>query len=339
MFSTMYLEVFNRFKYILCALCVVLAVGTYGYMLIEGEPWTAFDGLYMTVITLATIGFSETHPLSPAGRAFTIVITGFGLGVVAYSFSTVTAYIVEGELSETLRRQRMEKRIMDLKDHYIICGAGYTGQSIIDEIQKVGLDFVVIERDEKKAKKLIEAGNLVIQGDAMLDDTLEKADIMDAKGIFCSLERDPDNVFVAISARGLNPGLRIISEVHDSRVRDKLLRGGADVCVSSTHIGGLRMASEMIRPTAVSFLDSMIKDRDSACRFEEVHIKKDSRIIGKPLSAIKKEDDNHPLVLAIKEPETARYNINPPTEHEIEEGDILVVIGDTKQIGKFRNSL
>lgn len=333
----MYKEIFLRFRFILGALCAILAAGTLGYSFIEG--WSTFDSLYMTVITLATIGFGEVHPLSPSGRVFTIIISMVGLGVVAYSFSSITAFIVEGELSETLRRRKMEDRIKNLKNHYIICGAGFTGESIIAELSKTGRDFVVIEFDENKAKLLQDRGLLVIHGDALRDDTLERADIMDARGLFCSLERDPDNAFVAISARGLNPSLRIISEVHDGRVRDKLLRGGVDVCVSSTHIGGLRMASEMIRPTTVSFLDSMIRDRNSAYRFEEVFVKKNSPIIGKPVSSVKSEKDDAPLILAIKEPETARYHINPPGNYEISEGDILVMIGDTGQIRSFRESI
>ncbi|MFH2202476.1 MAG: potassium channel protein [Elusimicrobiota bacterium] len=333
----MYAEIYTRFRFILGSLFTVLALGTAGYTLIEG--WPLFDALYMTVITLATIGFGEIHPLSNTGRAFTIMLSISGLGVVAYSFSAITAYIVEGGLSETLRRRRMEDRIKQLKDHYIICGAGFTGQSIIDELDKTDRPFVIVDMDEKKVSSLADRGHLVIQGDALRDETLERAAIMDAKGLFCTLDRDPDNVFVAISARGLNPRLRIISEVHDGRVRDKLLRGGADVCVSSTHIGGLRMASEMIRPTTVGFLDSMIRDRDSAYRFEEVTIRKGARVIGKNIGSLKHDDDDSPLVLAIKEPEIARYRINPPAEHKIEEDDILVVIGDTDQIRKFRESL
>ena len=333
----MYAEIFGRFRFIIGALSLVLACGTGGYVLIE--KWSAFDSLYMTVITLATIGFGEVHPLSDAGRMFTIILSMAGLGVVAYSFSAITAFIVEGELSETLRRRRMEDRIKELKGHYIICGGGFTGESIVEELAKTHRPFVIVDMDEKKVKRYTDMGFLAIQGDALRDETLERAAVMDAAGIFCALERDPDNAFVTISARGLNPRLRIISEVHDTRVRDKLLRGGADVVISSTHIGGLRMASEMIRPTTVGFLDSMIRDRNATYRFEEVPIGKNSHLIGKEIGSLKRADDASPLILAVKEPETARYDINPSGKKEIEEGDVLVVIGNTDEIKKFRGGI
>ncbi|MFH1726497.1 MAG: NAD-binding protein [Elusimicrobiota bacterium] len=330
-------EMTERLRGVLVALLAVLFAGTMGYTLIEG--WPPFDSLYMTIITLATIGFGEVHPLSTAGRVFTIVLSLCGLGVMAYSFSTLTAFIVEGQLTDVLRRRKMESRIRTLDGHYIVCGAGYTGMTIIRELVKIGRPFVAIELNDEKAAHLQQEGHLVIRGDAMHDEVLERAGIKKARGLFCVVDNDRDNVFVALTARGLNPLLRIVSEVNDERVRDKLLRSGADAVVSSTHIGGLRLASEMVRPAAVGFLDSMIRDKDSAYRFEEVHISEDSSAVGRPFGSIEIRGGRPPLVLGVKESGTGRYVVNPPKERPLQAGEYLVVLGDREEVARLQKSI
>ncbi|TBR24301.1 hypothetical protein EPO15_04315, partial [bacterium] len=258
----------TRLAQIAVLLGVVLGVGTGGYMLIEG--WGPFDSFWMTVITVATIGYGEVHALTPHGRVFTIGLIFLGMGTTAYAFSQLTAFIVEGDLSTALRRNKMEKRIRELEQHFIICGVGNTGQVVLDELLKTQRPLVIVEKDAEKAAELEAKGLLVIQGDASHDDVLEKAGIARARGIFCVLGHDQENLLLTLAARGLNAAVRIVTELHDGRFRDRLTRCGADAVVDSPHIGGLRLASEMVRPITVGFLDSMIRDRTYTYRFEEV---------------------------------------------------------------------
>ncbi|MEK7656696.1 MAG: NAD-binding protein [Elusimicrobiota bacterium] len=326
----MFAEIKEKLLPVILILASVLLVGTVGYVVIEG--WSVFDGLYMTIITVATVGYGETHPLSIAGRVFTIFLIFGGLGAVGYAFSTLTAFIIEGELRDVLRRRKMLSKIAALRKHYIICGGGNTGRIIMEELSKTERPFVVIEKDEERAKHLQDRGWLAICGDAMGDEELESAGVHRAHGVFCVLADDRDNVFAVISARGLNPMLRIVSELHDDSVRDKLQRSGADAVVSSGFIGGLRMASEMIRPAAVGFMDHMIRDKQRAIRFEEVPIPDDSPIVGKPLGELKGSQGGAALVLALREGETGRYEFNPSPERNLEAAQVLVVIGDPQQV-------
>lgn len=320
-----------------CALGTVYLLGTLGYVLIEG--WSVFDALYMTTITLATVGYGETHALSNAGRAFTMTLILGGLGVAAYSISALTALLIEGDLSQAFRRRRMETRVKALEGHYIVCGAGHTGQTIIEELAKTRRPFVVVEKDPERAERWLAEKYLVVQGDSLEDETLEKAGVQRARGLFCALGEDSRNAFLVISARGLNGKLRIISEVEDVDVREKLMRSGADSVVSSGHIGGLRLVSEMVRPVAVGFLDSMIRDRTSVYRFEEVEVPAGSSLVGSPTSEVKGAEGGAALVVAIKDPGQAKYEINPPPDRPLKAGEVLVLLGSIDEVRRLRERM
>ncbi|OGR59910.1 MAG: hypothetical protein A2X36_13780 [Elusimicrobia bacterium GWA2_69_24] len=328
-------EILLKLRNIAFSLTGVLLFGTLGYIAVEGWGW--FDSLYMTVITLGTIGYGEVHPLTTGGRTFTIVLCFFGLGVVAYAFSALTAFIVEGQLSHVLRRNKMKNRIRALRDHYIVCGAGFTGSAIIEELAKTGRSFVVLEKDPEKAEALRAAGHLALQGDAMHEESLEAAGIRTARGLFSVLDNDRDNVFVTLTARETNPNLKIVSEVHEQRVRTKLLRSGADEVVNSERIGGLRLASVMLRPATVGFLDTMLRDEKSSYRFEEVEVPAGSPLIGKTLEAIPPGGE-YPLVVSIKDPQSGAYANNPPRDTELRAGDILVALGSVDQTGRLHQA-
>lgn len=316
-------------------LAAVLLIGTLGYSQLEG--WTLFDALYMTVITVGTIGYGETHELHTTGRVFTIFLILGGLGAVGYAFSSVTAFIVEGELKDVLRRRKMLSQIHALKGHYVVCGGGAVGRTIMTELAKTQRPFVAIEKDTDKAAHLKEKGWLVVKGDALTDEVLLEAGIERAKGLFCTLSDDRDNSFVAISARGLSPNVRIVSQLHDEAVREKLHRSGADASVSSGHIGGLRMASEMIRPVAVGFLDYMIRDRKATYRFEDVIVPEGSPLAGQPLSAIKGAEGGAALVVAIRD--GGHNEINPAADEKIHAGQNLVVLGTVEQVRALKDKL
>lgn len=324
-----------RLLQVVVLLGVVLGVGTAGYMLVEG--WGAFDALYMTVITVGTIGYGETHPLSPAGRVFTILLILMGLGTTAYAFSQLTAFIVEGDLSAAFRRNKMLKRISELENHFIVCGLGNTGRVVLEELLNTRRPLVIVEKDAEKAAELEARGLLVVGGDASHDDVLEKAGIAKARGIFCVLGHDNENLLLTLAARGLNASVRIVTELHDGRFRERLTRCGADAVVDSPHIGGLRLASEMVRPVTVGFLDSMIRDRSYTYRFEEVLLAGSSRLAGRAVSQLPAEGGRLPAVVAVKEKASGRYAINPDPGHTLAEGDVLVVLGSTDEIARLKS--
>ncbi len=334
------LEVRNKLIFIFCLLVASIMGGTAGYRLVEG--WGFMDSLYMTVITLSSVGYGEVHPLDAHGRVFTIILILGGIGVMTYAFTTITAIIVEGDISVAFKRRRMQKQIDKLADHYIICGAGHAGGVIAGELRKTGRTIVVIEQDKDTIAKFHERMGddiLIIEGDATEDETLVKAGIARAKGVFAVLATDQDNAFVALSAKGANSKARVVCCQKELGVREKLFRSGADNVVNPEFIGGLRMASEMIRPAAVGFLDSMIKDKDSVTRFEEISVPEGSPFIGKQIGSIKGSEGNAPLIVAVLDPGSSKYDINPEPDRLICAGERLVLIGELSQLGDLKKRI
>ena len=314
-----------------------LVAGTLGYHFIEG--WSLFDSLYMTVITLATVGFGETHPLSTFGRLFTIFLIMGGIGMMTYAFSTLTSIVIEGELSEAFQRRRMDKDIAKLSGHYVICGAGHTGGVICAELKKNRRDIVLVDHDPAAIATLAERLGfepLHIVGDGADDAVLSRAGVERAAGVFAVLATDQDNAFVVLSAKGLNPKARVLACQKSLGVREKLLRSGADGVVDPEFIGGLRLASEMIRPVTVGFLDSMLRNKDSHFRFDEIAVPSNSSVIGSPVGEIKGGEGGVPLVVAVVAAGTDHYEINPPSARPVRAGDRLVVLGETEALGSLR---
>lgn len=318
-------------------LAAVVAAGTCGYRFVEGWSW--FDSLYMTVITVGTVGYGETHPLDGRGRLFTMFLILGGIGVFTYAFTAITTIVVEGELAKAFRRFRMESRIAGLSDHFVVCGAGHTGGVVCAELRKTGRAFVVVDRDAEAIAQLEERLGfdiLHIVGDGSEDAVLQRAGIERAAGLFAVLATDQDNAFVVLTAKGLNPRAKVLVCQKSLGVREKLIRSGADGVVDPEFIGGLRLASEMIRPVTVGFLDSMLRNKDSHFRFDEIAVPKDSPVVGKPVGEIKGAEGGAPLVVAVVAAGTDRYELNPPTSRLVKEGDRLVVLGETEALGGLR---
>ena len=311
-------------------LFLIAATGTIGYHLIEG--WPFFDGLYMTVITLATVGYGETHELSQHGRIFTIFLILSSIGIVGYALSTLAAFIIEGELDRMLRGRKMDKRIASLKDHYVLCGAGHTGKAIAMEFFKTRHDFVVIDRNAESLKSLEELGDIPhIYGDATHDNILEASGIKRAKGLVSALSEDKDNVFVVLSARAMNPDLRIVSRIINDTNKEKIKKAGADEIVSPNSIGGMRMASVMLRPSVVNFLDAMLRVPDQTIRVDEFAVKERSCLVGQSLKEADIGSKTGLLLVAIK-PATGGYVFNPPGKTKLNAQDILILIGTKDQL-------
>ncbi len=319
---------------IVAILILIILIGIAGYHLIEGWPW--FDALYMTVITLATVGYGETHPLSVNGRLFTVFLIIGGMGILLYGVTELTAFLVEGEMTGFLRRRRMNKNIQKMSNHYILCGWGLKGRHVLEELTRTRRDCVVVESNVEKIQLLTEMKAMLVEGDATQDSVLKAAGIERAAGLITTLPTDKDNLFVLISARGLNKNIRIVAKVEDLSVREKFLRSGANAVVSGNYIGGLRMASEMIRPDAVTFLDSMLRD-NSELRVENVVVGKDSKFIGKTLASCDPLHDAKVLLFSVKR--NGEYQFNPSGSTHMEAGDTLIVIGYPGQISTLRSVL
>lgn len=325
--------IYRRLLKVIAALAAVCFAGVAGYMVIEG--WSLFDSLYMTVITIASVGYGEIHPLSFEGRFFTIILILCGSATLIYGLSILTAFIVEGELTDILRRRKMIKTIAGLAGHFIVCGMSATGRYVIDELKKTGRAFVVIERDPEKIKGLNAAGILTVEGDATNDAILQAANIGSAAGLLTTLHADSDNLFVVVTARGLNPSLKIVAKAINEESERKLRQVGADRVVMPNFIGGLRMASEMIRPSVVTFLDVMLRGQDAAVRVEEINIAAGSPLAGKSLAESGIMDTVGVTLVAVAD-EQGSYCFNPVRERRLAAGELVIVMGVVENILKLK---
>lgn len=318
-------------------LLLIIIAGTLGYHFIEG--WSLFDALYMSVITLATVGYGETHPLTLYGRIFTLFLIMGGMGIIFYGISEITQFIVQGGIGGILRRRKMERSIKKISGHYILCGAGKNGHYVLEELIRTKRKVVAVDKDPKKILSLINRGVPAIEGDASNDDILREAGIDRAAGLVSTLPEDKDNLFVVITARGLNSKLRIVAKVDDIEVRGKFFRSGADSAVSALYIGGLRMASEMIRPDTTTFLDSMMRD-DSNLRVDEVKIGTSTAYRQKSIKNCDVIASSGVVLVSLRRGSGKReFIFNPPANTVLNTDDTLVVIGNPEQLEGMRAKL
>lgn len=320
----------KRFILIAVLLLVILFVGTNGYLVMG---WSVVDAVYMTVISFTTVGFGEIRPLTSGGRVFTIFLILSGLGVLAYGATNITAFVVEGELTGILSRRRMEKAISQLKDHFVVCGLGKTGKHVVEELIKTESPFVAVERDPEKIEEAKSLGDILfVRGDATKNETLLEANIENAKGLLTTLPTDTENLFVVLTAREMNPALRIVSRVVEDDAEHKLYKVGANAVVSTDFIGGLRMASELIRPSVVSFLDLMLRDPRRSLRVSETEVPHKSRLSGLTIQEADFREKAGVLVLAIRRKGQKEFIYAPSAYEKIQEGDTLIFLGDVSQL-------
>ncbi|HWE26632.1 MAG TPA: potassium channel protein [Polyangia bacterium] len=336
------------------ALFAIFLVGTFGFyamgrLYLGRYAWDLGECAYMTVITITTVGFGELPHLArvPGGRAFTVGVLLAGLGVAAYFVSALTTYFIEGEFTKARTRRRMTRALDQIRDHIIVCGVGTTGVHVVEELVWTKWPLVAIDRDPQRLEKLQELSVTMLPtvvGDATEDEVLERAGIRHARGIVAALTDDKDNLFIVVSARQLNPQLRIIAKGVDMAASEKLKRAGADSVVNPAFIGGVRMVSEMIRPQVVEFLDLMLRDKDKNLRIEEVMVPKGSPLVGKPIFEAEIRKNTNLLVVAVREPPEAtaqpgRFIYNPGPETRIVADMALIVLGETESVHKLRRSI
>ena len=303
---------------------ILLVIGTVGYHIIEG--WSLFEGLYMTVITLATIGYGEVRVLSYGGRIFTMVLIMVGVILVGYLISNLTKALIENEIAAALGRRKLYKDISQLNDHFILCGAGRVGARVIDELQKKGVDFVVIERDETTAEKLLQEGILVLMGDATSETVLEGARIRSARTLITAASTDAENVYIVLTARGLNPDIYIVARANDVPAERQLRRAGANKVVSPVLIGSHRMAQAALSPAVADFIELTTMTESLDLFFDQAPIPPRSVLDG-----VKLKDSGirafQVMIVAIT-PAGGEMIFNPDGEQTLRAGDLLIAIGD-----------
>ncbi len=321
------------------AVLAVFAIGVLGYTIIDEGQHRFLDALYMTVITLTTVGYGEIIPMDtkPGGRIFTMALLLVGMGILVYFVSTVTAFLVEGQLEHVFWRKRMRQAIADLRDHVIVCGAGVVAGHLIEELLRVQQSVVAVIPQGSNPPQPGERRELLhIVGDAADEEVLREAGLERAMGLVPALEQDRDNVLVTLTARQINPSVRIVAMLVDPRNEPKLRRAGADSVVSPFLIGGMRMASELIRPMVVTFLDTMLRDRDRNLRVEEIRVGRGSPAVGRPVGELKVNDVPGLMLIALVEPSTQKWTFKPDGATEVAEGATLIVMGDPHGVGELR---
>ena len=318
-------------------LALVLSMGTAGYMILE--EWNFLDSLYMTVITISTVGFSEVNPVSNQGRILTMTILISCLGVLGYVVGTLTRTLVEGQLLEVMGRKKLERQIQKLKNHYIICGYGRVGRIICEEIKKSKpAPLVVIDKDSTLTPKIEEDGYLYFLGDATREECLLKAGILSAKGVATALDSEADNVYITLTARGLNPDLFVLARAGRRGSEKKLERAGANRVVSPHQIGGFRMAQALLRPHVTEFIDFAFTDLDTNLGMEEIPVRPDSKLSDISLvdSGIRQQFD---LIIVAISKATGEMLFNPASHTRIQIGDTLIALGQRSNLIKLERLL
>lgn len=313
------------------ALLVTLIVGTLGLMLTENLNFA--QAIYFTVETITTVGYGDINVQSDAGHVFIIFLMIGGVGVMVYFTGLMMAFLIEGQLAGVYGRRKMKKKIEQLHNHIIVCGAGRVGRQVLYRLRKEGAECVVIEQQEDLINQFREEGFLVIHSDATHDETLKRASIEKAKGLIAALPEDALNVFVTLTAKGLNPNIHVVARMDQLESENKLLRAGADKVISPAVLGGWRMAMSILKPISVDYIETVIHDHNIEMEMVELRIDQGSCLVGKTLSTSGIKKQTGAMVLAI-----LRNNEvinNPSAQEEILQGDLLIVLGLREQLHRL----
>jgi voltage-gated potassium channel len=321
----------HQLKSALILLLLVVTLSTVGYMALE--DWSFLDSLFMTVITLATIGYGEVHPLSSAGQVFTIVVILLGVGTAAYTLGTASKLMVEDRIRILFGRKTM-KALQSLHDHYILCGFGRMGRTVAAELADRAVPFVVVENKLEVIDDLDRLGYLYIKGDATEDDVLIEAGIGRAKGLVSVVTSDSHNVYIVLSARGLNPRLAIVARADSDESIQKLVRAGANRVISPYSLSGFRIAQAVHSPTVLDFLEKIVHDKALGLRLDEVLVQERSRLAGASVASSGLRQEHDLIILAIKD-SAGKMAFNPASDTVLRAGDTLVVLGHLPNLKKL----
>lgn len=313
------------------ALAVTLLVGTLG--LVITEHLSLAQAFYFTVETITTVGYGDIYAKTNAGQVFITILMLVGVGVMLYFAGVMMAFLVEGQLAGVYGRRKMNKKIEQLQEHIIVCGGGRVGKQVLYRLRKEGFPCVVIEQQDDLAHQYIEDGYLVIHNDATQDEVLKKAGIERAKGLITALPEDSLNVFVTLTAKGLNPNVQVVARMDQLESENKLVRAGADKVISPAILGGWRMAMSILKPISIEYIETVIHDHNIEMKIMELRVDQGSCLIGRTLSASGIKQQTGAMVLAILRNELVISN--PEAQEEILEGDLLIVLGLREQLRRL----
>jgi voltage-gated potassium channel len=317
-------------------LAAILCFGTLGYMIIE--KWNVLDSLYMTVITITTVGFGEIRPLSEPGHIFTIVLIFVGIGIVAYILGLVAQTMVVFQMTKILGRRKLGLKKRAMKDHYIICGYGRIGKTICHELLSRKIPLLVIDMDQEIKPQLEEAGIPYILDDSTNEEVLMEARIDRAKGLVSVVSTDADNLFITMTARGLNPDLFIITRADEEKNQKKLVRAGANRVFLPYVIGGQRMAHTIAKPAVTSFLELTVEDQNIELKMEDLPVREGSRLAGMNLLESGIRQDLNIIIVAIRKSE-GEMIFNPSSQTRMEKGDTLIALGNRDDLEELKHIL
>lgn len=320
--------------YALAALAGLIVLGTLGFYLLE--TLTPLDSLYLTVMTVATVGYGDVHPSTRGGRAFAIVFMLVSVAIVGFLLSTAIQALVQSEIVAAYGQRRRFREINKLRNHFIICGAGRVGARIIRELQRLEEPFIVIERVAERVADLIEQDVLVLVRDATLEETLRDAGVEHARALASCLPDDADNVYVVLTARGLNNNLHIVARAVEEQAEPKLIRAGANRVIAPVIIGGQRMLQALVKPAVADFIDSIAAE-DLDLDFEEVVVAPSSPYVGHKLKFTNIRSELDVVIVALRRSSNSEMIFNPAGDAFIEAGDMLIAIGRAESLARLKD--
>jgi len=326
----------RRFVFLLAAISATLLVGTVGFTVIAGYP--VFDAFYMTLTTMTTVGYGEIHPLARAGRIFNSFLIVFGVTTIFIAIGAMTQTIIELEFGDALTQRRKKRMIENLKDHYIICGYGRVGRGAAEELQHAGVSFVVVDISPERVERAIAAGMLAVMADSTRDETLRLVGIERALGLVAALATDADNLFVLLSAKGINPRIYVAARAAEEGAEEKMRRAGANAVYAPYTITGHRLAQSLLRPHVVQFLDFTTKDIAMDIVIEQVRVADASPMVSKTIRQLQIGRDFGVIVLAIRGAD-GNMAFNPPADTAVRAGDYLIVMGKQENLLSLEGSL
>ncbi len=321
-----------RLLRIALAIVLTLVVGTLGFVVIEHYP--PFDAFYMSLMTITTVGYAEVHPLGFAGRVFNCFLIFFGVSVMFMAVGGITQTIIELEFSKYFEKRRVRRMIEKLNNHLIVCGFGRVGRGSAYELKRDGVPFIVIDNHDDKVERAIKAGMLAVLGDATRDENLRDLGISRAKGLISALSSDADNLFLILSAKGLNPNLKIAARVQEEEAEQKFRRAGADSVFAPYNITGSRLAQAILRPHVVQFLDFTTMDMGLNVSIEQIRVDESCEFVSRTLAQMQLRRDVGVIVLAIRKA-AGTMLFNPDAESKISGGDYLIAMGDADQLRRL----
>lgn len=324
----------KRIAISLLILFLLVIIGALGYRYFLSVSW--LDALYMTIITISTVGYQEVATMTPSAKIFSIALILLSLGTVGYLLTNIASSLFESNVMEALRRRKMKNSIERLENHYIVCGSGETGSAVIDYLTSKKVPFVVIDNNEDVIANLINHGVLAFVGNATQEEVLQQAQIQRAKGLIASLSRDSYNVYTVLTARGMNPDLYIVAKAIEKGADEKLKKAGANNTISPNEIGGRRLAASLVRPSIISFLDAITMAGEVEFDLEEIVIQRSSSLIDLSLKEARIPEKTRLMVMAIKKKNSSSLIFNPSSDEILAEGDTMIVLGQDSQVNVLR---